>query len=272
MALSNFLGVLANIGEIGAYVNSFAQGVGNVVATGKGLFGSSGGTSAYKTLLIDKYQRKRAYQYQTKYDKWYLNNITRALDINQPSWQRKGLETAGYNPVLAYMSQAPSPTAGSIGGSNANAVTGNDAMAGVSLLEALNNQKLVNAQTTKLKAETNNIENKPENLFIEGLKGLFGLGNSNSGDVAYNIGKLSKKYGLNAVTKLKQKIIDYTSKVKSISEQSAPTNAFKVGISNYDNAELGVHFTKEELDIIEQAESMSRNKKHYNRPPSTFPI
>lgn len=90
----------AGIGALG----TLASGIGS-------FFGGSGGVSKYDTSEIMKFQNRM----QQRYDKWYLNNITKATALNEYPWKRQSLESAGFNPVLAYMSpNVSTPSAGSV--------------------------------------------------------------------------------------------------------------------------------------------------------------
>lgn len=246
-------------GNVGSAVGSLASGVAS-------LFGNSGGTSLYKSAKLMKAQNT----WQKRYDQWYLNNITKATALNEYPWKRRSLESAGFNPVLAYMSPNVSmPSAGSV--PSANATQESRAQALVGAMEGFNNMQLVNAQTAKLRAETQDIENKPENLLISGLKGLFGFGNKDSSQVANQLGRLGNKFGMETITKLRNKLIKYSSAVNSVNNSSDTTGAYQLYVSNLDDEDLNVHFTKKELKIIEEAEKRAKGRT-YNKPPKQFPI
>lgn len=104
---------------IASAVGAGLKGLGSLASGIKTLFGSSGGTSLYKSSQLMRSQNL----YQKDFAKWYLNNITK----NQYHAERAGLERAGYNPMLAYMngsSGVPIPS------TNASAVSGQESQAG----------------------------------------------------------------------------------------------------------------------------------------------
>lgn len=156
-ALSSTAPLVAGVAKSAVNWSGIAQGLGNFGSLLGGigsLFGATGGTSVGDS--------KKLMQIQEALQEHYLRNYyTNA---------RQSLESAGYNPMLAYMNTI------SGGQTNANATEGNEvgqrAQAIANLLQygvAKSQIENTNAQTAKVRAETLTEAERPELIRMQAI-------------------------------------------------------------------------------------------------------
>lgn len=210
--------------------------------------------------------------------------------LNENGWQmmRQGLINGDYNPLLA-VSREPlsgalptgSATDGTIGFNG-----GYDASAGYNASTARMNANAdiqnKNAQTELIKNQTENLGNSPFNALGNFVKGLLGFQNDSSTRAFTAIGQSARKYGINKLLSLSNKINKYN---------ASSSHMFDIGISNtndgwikginrtfhYSNTAkptlngVDLTLTPEEQKIINDVTRNAIRNKGYNRPPKSFP-
>ena len=133
-------------------------GVGAGIALGSLASGLLGGASSTAGALLSYQQQKKLASYNAKLNYEYAEKSAR----NQPIWNRAGLESAGYNPMLAVQNSTSGANSSWTSAQSANApdIAGgiSSGIANAQSFQRLKNETIVADQTSK------KLESEGENL------------------------------------------------------------------------------------------------------------
>lgn len=199
---------LDTLKNIGTKVLPWIGTIGTLGGSAMGLFGTNA-----KASMLKQYNYQRLLQ-QQQYD------LTQQGYRESPTNQRIGLESAGYNPILA-VNNGLSYGNYSSGQSTAAMDSNDNVNNGLIALQTLANIQKTNAEKDYIETQTENLGNSPSNFIGNFIKG-FTKNNDMSSVSASSI------YG----TKTRDLIDNF---IQKIFKYKSYKPSFELGISNYDN-------------------------------------